>query len=93
MTGFMAGSWLSTMSGNFAIELNGVVVGWQPGACWPRLRAWAFEHSLFAEIIGCVICIALGRAFAGAAAKLRLRASRAELSTHNSASPTWNCAD
>jgi hypothetical protein len=75
--GFLAGSCLSAVSRNFAVELNGAVVGWQPGIRWPRLRAWAPEHGLLAAIIGCVVCLVLGRVFAGAAAHLlALRAGR-----------------
>jgi hypothetical protein len=73
--GFLAGFLLHAMSTEFAIEVNGEVVGWQAGASWPRLRRWVFGHEFLTEIVACVVCIALGRALAGAAAQLT--ASRA----------------
>jgi hypothetical protein len=77
MVGAMAGLWLSVASGKFAVELNGAVVGWQTGAHWPRLRTWASGHALFVAIVGCVVCIALGRALATATVRLRaLKAAR-----------------
>jgi len=71
MIGFLGGSSLSAESRKFAVELNGAVVAWQAGACWPRLRTWAIEHGLIAAIISCMVCIALGRVLAGAAAHVR----------------------
>jgi ABC-type dipeptide/oligopeptide/nickel transport system permease component len=69
--GFLGASWLSAASGKFAIELNGAVVGWQPGTPWPGLRAWAFEHAFLAAIIGCLICVALTSVAAAVADHLR----------------------
>ena len=70
MVGTLAGFWLSAASRKFAVELNGAVVGWQPGAPWPRLRAWAFGHGLLVAIVGCAVCVALCRALASATARL-----------------------
>jgi len=71
MIGFLGGSSLSAESRKFAVELNGAVVAWQAGACWPRLRTWAIEHGLIAAIISCMVCIALGRVLASATAQVR----------------------
>ena len=71
MIGFLAGCWLSAASARFAIELNGTVVGWQQGASWPLLRAWAYDHGFLASIIGCAAGVALGRVLALAAAQRR----------------------
>ena len=71
MVGAMTGIWLSAASGKFSVELNGAVVGWQTGAHWPRLRTWTSEHALFVAIIGCAVCITLGRALAAATGRLR----------------------
>jgi hypothetical protein len=71
MVGATAGLWLSLASGKFAVEVNGVVVGWQPAASWPHLRAWASEHGFLTVVIGSVACVALGRALASAVAHTR----------------------
>jgi hypothetical protein len=77
MAGFLAGFLLHAAGINFAIQVNGEVVGWQTGISWPRVRLWVFDHELLTEIIGCAVSLLIGRVLAGAAAQLRdLRARR-----------------
>lgn len=71
MAGCLGAYWLSATSAVYAVQLNGVVVGWPSGTRWPSLWAWALEHGLLSAIIGCVLCIALGRALASGADRLR----------------------
>jgi hypothetical protein len=67
MVGFLGALSLSAMSSEYAVELNGALVGWQRGTRWPSLRAWALGHGLLAAVIACIVCVALGRALASVA--------------------------
>jgi hypothetical protein len=58
MIGFLV-SWVNAASEYGAIEINGIVVGWQPGTRWPQLRAWAFTHGFLAAAIGCAASVAV----------------------------------
>jgi len=62
--GFLAGCFLSSQTHDFAIEVNGVIVGWQPGHQWLGLRPLICEHGILTALIACLSLLALSRVLA-----------------------------
>jgi hypothetical protein len=48
---FLVGFWIAAMAADYAIEMNGRVLGWRQGGDWFGLRWWIMGHTLTAQVL------------------------------------------